>query len=251
MALALVAVLGLAFGGVAVVRAATCGDGRGDCDDRWWNGCETELATPSACGACGVVCGSLHGTPACVSGACAIECDPGFGNCDGDSFGGCEAMLATDPHHCGRCDVACPSGKCRDGTCVPVVDRRSLDERLPPIPQVVPKGAADFVVGALQIDGPLPEPDVRRVIERHGRKTRACYAAGLDKSPSLTGLVRVELEVAADGKVRSARSAPGTDLPDADVARCVIEALGRRAFPAAEDGSRVVAPLLLRRNGAP
>lgn len=53
----------------AIAAAApSCAEGRADCDGDPKNGCEADLSSSTACGACGVSCGPLE---ACLSGACA------------------------------------------------------------------------------------------------------------------------------------------------------------------------------------
>ncbi len=235
------------FGAVAVKRATTCGEGRGDCDGRWWNGCETDLGSVLDCGACGAACDSTAGVASCSAGTCRIACEPGHGDCS--DAPGCETNLSETPSHCGQCGTVCESGSCRAGRCLPKIDVRPLDERLPPIVDVIPKGGAAFAVVALEVRGALPRGDVQRVIERHGRKVRSCYAAGLAASPKLAGTVRIELDVTPEGKVRTAKIAEGTNLANQDVVACVVESLSRRAFPAQAEGTLAVATLELRPAG--
>ncbi len=107
---------------------AVC-DTRGDCrhplsptaDD----GCETPVATdPQNCGACGSVCTTPTGTPACTAGRCSIGNCPGTtGDCDGDVSNGCETELTTSVDNCGGCGRACASTSvttraCSGGLCV-------------------------------------------------------------------------------------------------------------------------------------
>ncbi|MDB4929422.1 MAG: uncharacterized protein JWM10_1906 [Myxococcaceae bacterium] len=67
-----------------------CATGFGNCDGVEANGCETAVATPANCGACGVVCARANATVTCATGACALgTCAPVFGNCDGNDSNGC------------------------------------------------------------------------------------------------------------------------------------------------------------------
>jgi hypothetical protein len=52
--------------------APTCSAGFGNCDGNPDNGCEADLTTPAACGACGNVCGGA--TPDCVVAAGVYQC---------------------------------------------------------------------------------------------------------------------------------------------------------------------------------
>lgn len=76
---------------------------------------------PANCGACGQACSSNNGAPACAGGRCAMaSCVPGYLDCSGDestSRNGCETHGAVDPNNCGRCNNACTSKVCREGTC--------------------------------------------------------------------------------------------------------------------------------------
>lgn len=113
---------------VCVIDA--CEPNKGDCDGSASTGCEIDLTiNVSHCGQCGHPCVAAHGTPSCVSGACAIgACDAGYGDCDGDPSNGCEIDLLADPGHCGTCPhvcamphaiPACSGGLCVIGACHP------------------------------------------------------------------------------------------------------------------------------------
>ncbi|MEZ4302193.1 MAG: DNRLRE domain-containing protein, partial [Polyangiaceae bacterium] len=85
----------------------SCEPGFADCDGDPSNGCESDLSSPSSCGACGVVCVTANGAPACEAGACALGvCSDGYEDCDGDPANGCESDLAS-PTSCGACGVTC------------------------------------------------------------------------------------------------------------------------------------------------
>ncbi|MBI5512325.1 MAG: FG-GAP repeat protein [Deltaproteobacteria bacterium] len=103
--------------------ASACSAGRGDCDGDEANGCEAELTTAAACGACGAACaeptprcapfGSDAGTPVCVSG-CA---DATPLRCGGRCVDG-----MTSAEHCGGCGRPCvaaanATAACRAGAC--------------------------------------------------------------------------------------------------------------------------------------
>lgn len=95
-------------GGVANVGVVTLG--------------QNLASDPNNCGACGVVCTTTNGTPACVGGVCAIgSCNSGFGNCDGNVANGCETNTANNVTNCGSCGIVCsaPNGTpgCSAGAC--------------------------------------------------------------------------------------------------------------------------------------
>jgi hypothetical protein len=101
----------------------TCSDGFADCNKNRDDGCETDLAQVTSCGACGMSCASLpHVASAqCAAGACTqLVCESGFGDCDGNPANGCEQALNTNDH-CGTCAGTCSpanaTGSCQSGSC--------------------------------------------------------------------------------------------------------------------------------------
>jgi hypothetical protein len=96
-----------------------CEPGFADCNASATDGCETDLAQPASCGACGAACAAApNAAGVCAAGACALECQPGFGDCNGNPADGCEANLLTDRKSCGACGTFCIVGKCKAGVCV-------------------------------------------------------------------------------------------------------------------------------------
>jgi hypothetical protein len=92
------------------------------CNTNDADGCETNLGSdPMNCGACGMECPGVNGTPTCTDGTCRIKCDPGFGDCDEVPANGCEASVK-DVENCGGCKTRCPeeegyTANCVDGEC--------------------------------------------------------------------------------------------------------------------------------------
>jgi TonB family protein len=85
----------------------------------------------------------------------------------------------------------------------------------------------------------LPALPAERPTARHRWETlRLCYERGLLSQPDLEGRVVVRFVIERDGSVSGARDG-GSDLPDAQVVACVVEAFGRLRFPAPEGGGRV------------
>jgi hypothetical protein len=103
---------------------STCDPGFADCDTDRGNGCEIDLRSTEACGACGNDCSAL---PHVLSAACSEEgecgdltCEQGWADCDGASENGCEQTLSTNGH-CGRCGRVCARDNattdCSSGSC--------------------------------------------------------------------------------------------------------------------------------------
>jgi hypothetical protein len=98
---------------------------------------------------------------------------------------------------------------------------------------------------ALQVEGAFPRELIARSVRERLGELRACYEQGLGRDPSLRGRVVTAFTIAASGGVVGSHEAPGTTLPDPQVARCVAHELGALSFPARESASVVVTcPLL-------
>jgi hypothetical protein len=103
---------------VATCDGTTCGQtcfaDFGDCNAMPGDGCETDLAVPAHCGACGTACSG--GTPLCAGAsgmrACVSGCTSPAVRC-GTSC----ADVATDARHCGMCNNACPAVPNGTATC--------------------------------------------------------------------------------------------------------------------------------------
>lgn len=91
--------------------AAGCAAGRGHCTATASDGCETDVASPANCGACGTVCSEP--TPLCSAivsdgGAPGHACSNG---CTAATPTRCAMACTntqTDPAHCGNCTTLCP-----------------------------------------------------------------------------------------------------------------------------------------------
>jgi hypothetical protein len=79
----------------------------------------------------------------------------------------------------------------------------------------------------------LDEKEVRAALEleRAKMRFRICYAGGLRSNPNLQGRISGRVTVKGAGRP-SAVEEGGSDMPDKDVARCLLEALGKVDFPA-------------------
>lgn len=101
-----------------VCGVGTCVPGFADCNALPADGCETNLATVTDCGGCGLKCPDLKNVEmACVAGTCSGTCAAGFGDCNGKVEDGCEKNLLKDKNNCGACGTHCVFGRCEQGVC--------------------------------------------------------------------------------------------------------------------------------------
>ena len=121
---------------------SACEDSYANCDEKFENGCETDLSADAAnCGECGSLCDGE-----CISGQCRENCSngsapcetdgvfycaddarnmtgcticaTGFGNCNDDWADGCETNTLGSDDNCGACGEKCLGKTCVDGKCV-------------------------------------------------------------------------------------------------------------------------------------
>lgn len=101
----------------------SCNNGRGNCDNFYDNGCESNPTTSfEHCGTCGNSCEAPDAITACVAGSCQLaQCVAGKLDCDMNPMTGCEVNPATNVDHCSACGMACktPNGTmtCMDSMC--------------------------------------------------------------------------------------------------------------------------------------
>lgn len=108
--------------------------------------------------------------------------------------------------------------------------RARLNGRSRRVP-VVRAAAASVCCG-----GVGPGKDViRRVVRSHINEVRHCYNQGLVRAPSLQGRVAIQFRIDARGSVQTAVVAEST-IDDANVGRCIANAVKRWRFPASERG---------------
>jgi hypothetical protein len=95
--------------------AASCSAGQTLCS----GACVNTQTDTKNCGGCGLVCSVNNATPACQSGACAIQsCNPGFQDCNRNPADGCEINTNSDVNNCGACGNVCSPGQsCNAGVC--------------------------------------------------------------------------------------------------------------------------------------
>jgi hypothetical protein len=96
--------------------ASGCRAGRAHCTADAADGCETDITTPTNCGACGVACSEP--TPMCsMASGGTYACASG---CSGATPTRCDMMCVnttTDPAHCGGCGMACSPPANAHATC--------------------------------------------------------------------------------------------------------------------------------------
>ena len=100
----------------------SCSTGWANCNANPVDGCETGISNDvTHCGSCTTQCQAIHGTTACVNGACTPTCATGWGDCDGDPSNGCETDLTISPANCGTCGKSCAAQNaqttCSNSTC--------------------------------------------------------------------------------------------------------------------------------------
>lgn len=91
----------------------------------------------------------------------------------------------------------------------------------------------------VQILGELPVAEVTKVMKSASPAFEPCYIAGLRKDNRLAGVVRVRFVVEQDGKATNAEDA-GSDLADAEVVKCIVQEVGKLAFPKPAKGKATV-----------
>jgi hypothetical protein len=96
-----------------------------------------------------------------------------------------------------------------------------------------------------RITGRLPPGHVRQVVRDHFGDFRSCYERGLARNPDLRGKVMARFVIGRTGKVENVSDA-GSDMPDAKVTACVLEAFYGLRFDAPDSGIVIVVyPIML------
>jgi hypothetical protein len=90
-------------------------------------------------------------------------------------------------------------------------------------------------LGTALASGRLPPETIQRIVRQNFGRFRACYEAGLVRSPSLTGTVSTRFVIGHDGAVSSVADG-GSSMPDAAVTSCVQRAFYGVGFPQPEGG---------------
>lgn len=95
-------------------------------------------------------------------------------------------------------------------------------------------------MGAVNVTGRLPPEVIQRIVRQNFGRFRLCYEQGLTQNPNLEGRVTTRFTINASGEVAGAQNG-GSDIPDASVVSCVVNAMSGLSFPQPEGGSVVVA----------
>jgi hypothetical protein len=106
------------------------------------------------------------------------------------------------------------------------------------------EGEHDNDFRALKVAGRLPPELIQAVVRKHYGLFRGCYERGLGLNPALTGKITARFVIDRDGTVTNASNA-GSDLPDAEMVKCVVSQFYKMKFPFPEDGIvTVVYPII-------
>ena len=95
------------------------------------------------------------------------------------------------------------------------------------------------VAGKSDVRGSLSKEVVRRIVQRHINEVRFCYELALNTRPQLAGAVTVKWIISPVGSVQTA-AVSASSVGDAQVERCIANAVRRWSFPAPEGGGVVV-----------
>lgn len=117
---------------------------------------------------------------------------------------------------------------------------------LPSRPKSEPVFSGEHCVQKTASDGGrLPPAAIQSIIREHYGKFRACYERGLARDPTLSGRINVRFVIARDGSVSSA-AVSDNEIPDCDVAGCLLPVYRSLKFPKPEGGGvvTVVYPIM-------
>ncbi len=85
------------------------------------------------------------------------------------------------------------------------------------------------------VSGHLPAEVVQRIVRQNYGRFRMCYENGLRLNPNLTGRVTARFVIGREGAVTNASNG-GSDMPDAGVTSCVVQAFYGLSFPKPDNG---------------
>jgi hypothetical protein len=96
-------------------------------------------------------------------------------------------------------------------------------------------GVPSMRTGETTVNGKIPREVIQRIVRQNYGRFRLCYENGLRTNPSLQGRVAVRFVIGRDGAVSNVGNGD-SDLPDASVVKCVIQAYYGLSFPEPEGG---------------
>ncbi|MET0791417.1 MAG: AgmX/PglI C-terminal domain-containing protein, partial [Polyangiaceae bacterium] len=131
-------------------------------------------------------------------------------------------------------------GTCGTGNCGPAGFGHSVGG-----PHGVHPTRAPMMRGTTSVvSGHLPPEVVQRIVRQNYGRFRMCYENGLRSNPNLTGRVTARFVIGREGAVTNAANG-GSDMPDASVTSCVVQAFYGLSFPKPENGIVMVSyPIL-------
>jgi TonB family protein len=98
------------------------------------------------------------------------------------------------------------------------------------------------MASSLAAADPLSDDQVISTITKKFGPIKACYQKGLAKDPALRGRIVTSIKIKASGAVASVTVA--TSMLGATVDACIVKAVKKIRFPAADDASTVQFPFL-------
>jgi Ca-activated chloride channel family protein len=105
--------------------------------------------------------------------------------------------------------------------------------------------------GAATVNGRLPSEVVQRIVRQNFGRFRMCYEQGLGRNPNLQGQISGRFIIGNDGGIAAVTNG-GSDLPDAGVVTCVLNAFKGLSFPQPEGGVvTVIYPILFAPGAGP
>lgn len=121
----------------------------------------------------------------------------------------------------------------------------------PPEPQAAPAAAPEPSAApepTAYVPGPSAD-DIRGAVDGCDAELRQCYLLGTFKNSQLTGTVNVTFTIGTTGKV-SETSDAGSDIPDPEVVKCVLDVVAELEFPAgASSETEVTYPIRFGSHG--
>jgi hypothetical protein len=99
-------------------------------------------------------------------------------------------------------------------------------------------------LGATTVSGRLRPAVIQQIVRSNFGRFRVCYESGLGRNSELTGRVSARFVIGRDGKVSNVADG-GSDVPDAEVVSCTLQAFYGIEFPPPANGIvTVVYPIM-------
>lgn len=181
--------------------------------------------------------GCLPGQP-CGEGTIGVGgLGTGYGSCGLETF---RQIEAAQGHQAAvaQCSPGMRGGAVGTG----VVRDRGHSDR---VPQMRCAPGPDGQCAAVAAGG-LSREQVRLVVTRNRGQVRHCYERALQQRPDLAGRLSVAWTVHPEGRVMSASVSGGSDLQNAEVEQCVVQAVRRWQFPATDGATAVTYPFVFQ-----